>query len=406
VATPRDAKRIFNSRTGKMADVPPSPITQPLFAAHITGLCRAALSELLSRLPAEAIVISATTDGLLANVPLSSVDTTGPVMTHFRMLRTIVAGDDQALEAKHFATQVVSVRTRGCFTVSVPGERVDYEPILARAGQKLEKLPLANGDARLAAWAENDKWLEIYRNRDFNLRHHHDRLISLKMQWELDADLVGDERNVRVGLDYDLKRVPVEVTEREGCLAFDTRAPESLEEFTELRQSFDRWRLGQERVLRTTKDWEDFIEFRRVGDRNRKIREAHSRSPFKTALIRAWAKGEIGFPARGKGHGSNRGWTENRVAEAMAAVGIAASVATVNHASRLPISKITEVNPEDIDLARRVVDAILGFRPRLCELAEPGSEAELVLRDICNASNDKNRRPVEGIGHLLPLGAD
>jgi hypothetical protein len=100
-----------------------------LFAAQITGLCRAALSELLSRLPNDATVISATTDGLLANVPLAAVDTTGPVMTYFRKLRTIVDVDDKVLEEKHVATQVVSVRTRGCFTVSVPGERADYEPV-------------------------------------------------------------------------------------------------------------------------------------------------------------------------------------------------------------------------------------------------------------------------------------
>jgi hypothetical protein len=53
-----------------------------------------------------------------------------------------------------------------------------------------------------------------------------------------------------------------------------------------------------------TRDWEDFIEFRRVGERNREIRLNHSRSRFETALIRAWARGEIGFPVRGNGHGS------------------------------------------------------------------------------------------------------
>jgi hypothetical protein len=360
----------------------------------------------MSRLPADAIVISATTDGLLANVPLSSVDATGPVMTHFRMLRTIVSGDDRVLEEKHVATQVVSVRTRGCFTVSVPGQRADYEPILARAGQRLEKPPVVNGDARAAAWAETDEWLKIYRNRDFADHHHHVRRIALKMQWELDADLVDDEADVRLNLDYDLKRVPVEVMEREGCLAFDTRAPESLYEFAELRESFDRWRLGNERVLRTTRDWEDFIEYRRVGDRNREIRVAYNRSRFETALIRAWAQGEIGFPARGKGHGSSHGWTESRVAEAMAAVGIAANEATVNHASRLPIGKITKVDPQDIDLVRRVVGAIPGFKPRLYELAEPGSEAEVVLIEICNQDRHQNRRPAEGDEHLVPLGAD
>ena len=389
----RGANRVFDSRAGEMKPIPLSRISQPVFAAHITGLCRAAVSELLSRLPPDAIVVSVTTDGFLADVPLDAVDTGGPIMRHFTSLRRIVSGEDEVVEVKHTARQVVSVRTRGCFTAVASGDRADFDPILSRAGQRLADPPRADdmpGDtadarARAAAWAENDEWVKIYQSRDFNLRHRQIRRVSLRMQWEDDSDLVDDARDVRVSLDYDFKRVPLNVTERNGCVAFDaTRAPEDVDEFLRLRGSFDRWRKGKERVLRTLSDWQEFVEFRQVGSENAHRRASRrGRSRFETAVIRAWARGEIGFPARGRGHGSTDGWTETKIAEAMVSVGINATRGTVNQAARVSAHKIAKVSAQDLDLARRVVGAIPGFRPRLFELAAPGSSAEAQLMQVC-----------------------
>ena len=43
--------------------------------------------------------------------------------------------------------------------------------------------------------------------------------------WLEDCDLVEDPREVRVALDYDLKRMPVRVVESEGCLCIEATRP-------------------------------------------------------------------------------------------------------------------------------------------------------------------------------------
>ena len=62
-------RRVFDSRSGEMRDMPPSSITCAPIAAAVTGLVRATLSEILALMPAEHAVFSATTDGLLTTCP-------------------------------------------------------------------------------------------------------------------------------------------------------------------------------------------------------------------------------------------------------------------------------------------------------------------------------------------------
>ncbi len=171
-------------------------------------------------------------------------------MSHYRSLRRLIDTSDDALEVKHQARQLVPIRTRGCFTAMPFSDRLAEDPILARAGQELEEPPAPDdmpGDtsearARAALWAENDLWVETLKTRSCDLSHRHTRRISLRIQWEQDADLVDVERDVRVSLEYDFKRIPVNPIERDGCLAFDTRPPRTVEEFFEGRGAFDKWR--------------------------------------------------------------------------------------------------------------------------------------------------------------------
>ena len=62
-------RRVFDSRSGESRTLPPSRITCPLLAAHTSGLPRAVLSEIISRLPPHVRVLSATTDGWLSESP-------------------------------------------------------------------------------------------------------------------------------------------------------------------------------------------------------------------------------------------------------------------------------------------------------------------------------------------------
>ena len=65
------------------------------------------------------------------------------------------------------------------------------------------------------------------------------------------------EREVRMGFDYDFKRRPVEVSERDGLLHVTTAPWETVDDFQEFRDQLERWRRDHRRVLRTRRDWDD-----------------------------------------------------------------------------------------------------------------------------------------------------
>jgi hypothetical protein len=132
----------FDSRSGEMKTLPPSPITNPMMAAMTTGLVRAAVSEALARLPVDAIVCSVTTDGFLSSVPVEAVDTTGPVAKAFIEARARITPDNPTIwEEKHRIGRALITKTRGAITV----EPFDVDDpgtlVLARAGFKLDDKP-------------------------------------------------------------------------------------------------------------------------------------------------------------------------------------------------------------------------------------------------------------------------
>ena len=133
-------RRVFDTREGVMASLPPSLITNPIFAALTSGLPRAVLSEILSRLPDHVVVASATTDGFLSTATEEEANyaADGPVCRHFRKLRALVSADgsDIILEMKHLARKILQVKTRGVFAIE---PAAGSEPIIARAGHRLDQ---------------------------------------------------------------------------------------------------------------------------------------------------------------------------------------------------------------------------------------------------------------------------
>jgi hypothetical protein len=73
--------------------------------------------------------------------------------------------------AKGRIKQALIVKTRGTFTAKPLGNKLDSDPIMARAGFRLEEAPKVEpkddtpkarqAAKRAAAWEENDCWLEI-----------------------------------------------------------------------------------------------------------------------------------------------------------------------------------------------------------------------------------------------------
>ena len=96
-------KRVFDSRTGEHQDLPPSKVTNPYFAAFVTSFVRAALGEILSRLPLHVQVSNATTDGFLATATDAEAlaASQGPICRLFAQSRMQICGDVIVLEQKH-----------------------------------------------------------------------------------------------------------------------------------------------------------------------------------------------------------------------------------------------------------------------------------------------------------------
>jgi hypothetical protein len=72
----------YNTRTDTHEEIGESKITNPYLAAHVTGLIRALLGELIASAGTAWTVISATTDSIVTNCQFSEVNLTGPVASY------------------------------------------------------------------------------------------------------------------------------------------------------------------------------------------------------------------------------------------------------------------------------------------------------------------------------------
>ena len=287
-------RRVFDSRSGESRPLPPSRITCPIVAAHTSGLPRAVLSEILSLLPPHVRVLSATTDGWLSDATEEEARAaaSGPVCRHFARLRALVdpAGSDEILEVKHRALTVLVAKTRHGITITpVPGSKL----ICARAGHRLpEDAPSPE--------AETAEWVRIQRERTYSTNLPRRQFISPRDQWHRDGDLVDYYREVRVSLDYDMKRAPIAPRDSDGLINFTTEPWTDVEAFKAARGDLDRWQSATRSVLKTSDDWIRFQQSRVTP----RTRSAGRRTPFQQAILVAWSKGLPGFPIRrGRGRG-------------------------------------------------------------------------------------------------------
>lgn len=284
--------RYFSSREGKMEELGPSNVTQPLLAAFITGLVRAVLSELLARLPADVDLLSATTDGFLSTASLDRLDISGPLMTLYGRMRELATGDPTSVEVKGEAAEILAMKTRGALAISPFDPANPGKPILARAGVKFEKKPAD-------PWEECRMLEGIYRDRSYDLKLTQRRMINLRLQWETESDLVDEDQDVRVNLDYDLKRRPVNVTDAKGLFWCTTSPWQTVEEFFEYRDAFEIWRATRKRVLRTAQDWADFLEHKRAAAAMAEVGARTSkRTPAMQLFLRCYAHGLEGLPGK------------------------------------------------------------------------------------------------------------
>ena len=117
-------------REGRQEPIKSCSISNPFLAAHVTGLIRATVGEMIASIPAAKSVVSVTTDGFVTNADLHEIEATGPVCSHLSAARQALTGDSAILEPKFDMAGLLPWRTRGIVTLA--GEK----PKVARGGMK------------------------------------------------------------------------------------------------------------------------------------------------------------------------------------------------------------------------------------------------------------------------------
>lgn len=242
------AKTAFDTARGLNSPLPPSSVTQPFFAAHVTGFVRAVVGELMNALPPNAIVVSVTTDGFLTDASIEDIDMSGPLSSRFQALCDIADPGSSMLTCKHQVRQLVAMKTRGQLTYK---ESEGFPIVHARAGVK--------PPADIPRDDYNRYMVDLYMNRAPGQKLRRGSLISTRDMWLNESDLVAVESEIRLNLEFDFKRQLLAPTMNEGHLLMHSRPWDDMSQALKQRQLFDDWR--QTHALKDEADWEDWCDF-------------------------------------------------------------------------------------------------------------------------------------------------
>jgi hypothetical protein len=241
-------KTAFDLEVGYSKQMPPSTITNPLFAAYVTGLGRAVMSEKLNGIPMHRQVVSVTTDGFLTDSKLSEIDLSGPICQRFREhFHRIDSEKGEILERKHQVRQLIAMKTRGQLTVI---ESDNAKPVLAKAGIKPPR-DITN---------QNGYMVDLYLNRVAGQLTDGSHLTSTREMFLGQRDLMNVNKDIRLNIEFDWKRKLVNPrTIQVGKLshiAFNTIPHETIDDMLFVRLRFDRWR--RENCLKSLTDWQEW----------------------------------------------------------------------------------------------------------------------------------------------------
>lgn len=156
------------------------------------------------------------------------------------------------LTLKHQVKQALSMRTRGVCTLQ-PGDHPD---------PKVKRVVLAKSSVSPPKDCpdQNAFVVDLYVNRYPGRKTMTRPFVSVRDQYLKMSDVFRLEREVRLNLEFDFKRKPVNPrmvkTPYGDLLAFDTVPWVSTEDAELVRAIFDGWR--EDRCLKTLQDWDDW----------------------------------------------------------------------------------------------------------------------------------------------------
>lgn len=276
-------KRAFGVREMGSVVVGPSRISEAAVAALVCGFIRAVIGEILWKLPNDATLVSATTDGFLVDCPIEQLDLTGTMCQRFQALVDRVSPGSHMLENKHQVMQLFAGRTRLQFTVEADG---DHKTVTAKGG--IKPGPEVKD--------ENAFMLGLTLNRQPGQKLIYESFISMRDQLPLELDLQTETRETRINLEYDFKRRPIPESvcmipiagTNKSHLAFKTEPWDTVDEALMTRLTFDAWR--DDHCLKTIEDFQSWEYYRAFKMATRKGAKPVSPSAAKTTTPRTGRK--------------------------------------------------------------------------------------------------------------------
>jgi hypothetical protein len=266
--------------------VPPSRITQAFLAAHVNGLVRAAMGEILNRLPESATVVSVTTDGFITNRGYSSAEKacTGPLCQLLSDTRKALTADPSILSTKGKAKRLLPIRNRIIATITPKnGARL----ILSRSG--IQPPP-----ERRTPEQKNQWLLERFIKRTPSLRLRQD-------SWRQSSNTAPTP--LQVGLEYDFDRRLTYDREESLCGkkhgSFSTRPWNSLEDYLLASTAFSEFRKSS--CLRGASDLQDFEDRMKIHHARKLSSTVIFKDPAqvlkraKRVFLRALLRGDLGL---------------------------------------------------------------------------------------------------------------
>jgi len=252
-------KNGFDPHTMRSQPILQSPLTEPFLAAWATSFIRAVLGEILAGLPENGTVVTATTDGLLTDVPIERLKLDGPLCSYFADIRERLFGEREVLdpEPKHGARQLISVAVRTTFTARpAPGQ----ELVCAKGSVKPDTAP--------EPVAQNRFMRRLYMDQYIGMKVKHEQLISAREQFTKECDLIDVKPKRALHMRYDFKRRPVRprmqaLGLRQARVAWESVPWQTLDEAEFARVRVEGWSREREKVFKTLddyRDWEAYFE--------------------------------------------------------------------------------------------------------------------------------------------------
>ena len=356
-------KRVFGLRTKKSEKLGPSAITNPFYAAYITSFVRAAVGEIMNKLPPNKMVFSVTTDGFITNATGEEMEAAkfGPVMQVYRQAVVDLTGKDEAVSEKHAVKQLLGWRMRGQATLK-PGDAADAKRriVLAKAGVR-----------------PPSQCREIDEQNDYMIKLFFERTPTTMVDIEVHstmsdmimhgADLISEELKAPIdGLRFqampafrcDGKRSAAKTGRRFDHIVFSTRPWRDITEFKMIRSMWDDYRRGQKICLKTTDDFSEFAEvfdmMKSLPDGSKKYLRRSDKTGLQRLqrdLCRAFKHGKAGFPELSQL--SARQFSEILNATSMTAHGVITEVSDVENGKRTKFTANTTPPTPEVSRALR-----------------------------------------------------